>query len=205
MGTYFKYIKTPNSSVNTEFFFPEIEIVTERCFCGSGFWPGKWNHNSEVFTDDFKYWLEKYNCKILKAEAFRVFPHTSLAWHNDTNDDPDADDLDLNSTTKINFMWGDTDKCFMEYGDLKNPPKGRSIVTNGRGRRAWVYDINEIKIIERFKLNDTVLINRGPIHRVTNDSDKDWICLSCIILSTITGKPLLFNDALDIFKTQFTE
>lgn len=199
MGTYFKYINAPTESINVDNFFPEIEIIKERCICGSGFWPGKWNHQSNVFTDSFRSWLEEHGCRILKAEAFRVFPQTSLAWHNDTNDDPDLDDLDSNSTAKINFMWGDNKNCVMEYGDLKNPPVGRSIVMNRRGRRAWVYDPTEMKIIESFKLDNPVLINRGQVHRVTNNSNEDWVCLSCIIENSKTQKPLAFSDALEIF------
>lgn len=202
MGINYRYINTPSKCVNEELFLPETAIVTEKCVCGSGYWPGKWQHESEIFTDEFRDWLSSFDCKILKAEAFRVFPHTSLAWHNDTNDNPLSDDLDLNLTTKINFMWGDLKNCFMEYGVVTDP-LGVKIIKNPRGRRAYVYDPEKMSIVEQFSLERPILINRGPTHRVSNHSDKDWVCLSCIIQSTKTGEPLLFSDALSIFRSVY--
>lgn len=202
MNNYYRYINTPENSINTSAFFEDIVEVKERCICGSGFWPGKWQHNSEVFTEEFRSWLDSFNCRILKAEAFRVFPHTALAWHNDTNDNTNAKDLDLNLTTKINFMWGDLENCFMEYGELINPPIGRNITVNRRGRRAYVYDPEAMTVVCRFSLEKPILINRGPTHRVVNQSNEDWVCLSCIIVDKISGEPLLYEKALEIFSTQ---
>lgn len=199
MGQNFRYIDTPKNSINTDIFFKDINEAKEFCVCGSGYWPGQWQHNSNVFTDEFRDWLDSFNCKILKAEAFRVFPKTSLAWHNDTNDNPNEDDLDPNMTTKINFMWGDLTKCFMEYGSVSDP-SGVKIVRNRRGRRAYVYNNQKMLIEERFSLENTILINRGPAHRVTNESDSDWICISCIIANK-DNIPLLFNDAKVLFNS----
>lgn len=200
MPDNFRYINVPANSINDQLFLPETTIIEERCACGSAFWPGKWQHESEIFTDDFRLWLESFDCRILKAEAFRVFPHTALAWHNDTNDNLGADDLDLNLTTKINFMWGDLKNCFMEYG-FPIDTSGIRIVKNIRGRRAYVYDPAKMQITERFNLEYPVLINRGYTHRVSNESDQDWVCLSCIIQSRKTNAPLLFEDAINIFKS----
>jgi hypothetical protein len=198
----YRYITTPKNSINELEFFTDTAIIKERSACGSGYWPGKWGQHSTIFTEEFKLWLLQFNCKILKAEAFRVFPHTALAWHNDTNEDPNADDLTLNFTAKINFMWGDLQNCFMEYGELSNSKTSdRKIFTNQRGRRAYVYDPAAMKIVERFSLENTVLINRGPTHRVSNESDKDWLCLSCIIIDNDTDKPLLYSKGIDLFKS----
>ncbi len=203
-NNYYRYIDAPKNSVNTSIFFNDIVEIKERCVCGSGFWPGQWQHNSEVFTDEFRSWLERFGCKILKAEAFRVFPHTALAWHNDTNDNNNSDDLDLNLTTKINFMWGDLANCFMEYGELIDPSIGKTIIKNKRGRRAYVYDSTKMAVISKFNLERPILINRGPAHRVVNQSNKDWICLSCIIADKITGEPILYENALDLFRSVYT-
>lgn len=200
MGTNFQYIKVPANSVNVGLLMEELEVVTERCACGSAFYPGKWHQNSTVFTDDFRNWLASFDCEILKAEGFRVYPHTALAWHNDTNDGSTSDDLSLNVTTKINFMWGDLANCFMEYGSIVNE-SARTIKTNRRGRRAYVYDPDLMIVNERFALDTTILINRGPTHRVSNESDQDWLCLSCIIKSKSTGEPLLYEDAVNIFRS----
>lgn len=200
MGINFNYINLPENSVNVDLFLAETKVIKERCVCGSGFWPGKWLHESPIFTDKFRDWLDSYNCKIFKAEAFRVFPNTALAWHTDTNDHPEANDLDLNHNTKINFMWGDLKNCFMEYGELVDETGVRT-VTNRRGRKALVYNPKKMKVIERFHLENPVLINRGPAHRVSNESNEDWVCLSCIIHSKETGNPVPFKDALEIFKS----
>ena len=201
MGINFEYINVPANSVDADLFFNETRIVEEKCNCGSGFFPGKWQHHSEIFTDDFRIWLESFGCEILKAEGFRVYPNTALAWHNDTNDDTSATDLDLNLTTKINFMWGNLTNCYMEYGETIDPIIGRKSIINKRGRTAYVYNPALMKVTERFSLENTILINRGTVHRVSNESDQDWLCLSCIIKNKSTGKPLLYEDAVKIFSS----
>ena len=99
-------------------------------------------------------------------------------------------------------MWGDLKNCFMEYGELTNPPIGRSITKNRRGRRAYVYDPEAMTVVSRFSLEKPILINRGPTHRVVNQSDEDWVCLSCIIVDKDSGEPLIYEKALELFSTQ---
>lgn len=199
MGINFEYINVPKNSINIGFLLEEMKVITEHCACGSVFYPGKWGNNSEMFTDEFRTWLADFNCEILKAEGFRVFPHTALAWHNDTNDGSTNDDLSLNLTIKINFMWGDLKNCYMEYGEVTDIERGRTIQVNRRGRRAYIYTPSLMQVTERFALDKTVLINRGPTHRISNESDQDWTCVSCILRSTVTGEPLPYTDALQIF------
>ena len=201
MGINFEYINVPADSADADLFFNETRIVHEATFDNSGYFSGKWQHHSKIFTDSFRTWLESFGCEILKAEGFRVYPNTALAWHNDTNDNVGANDLDPNLTTKINFMWGDLKKCYMEYGESIIPTIGRRIVINDRGRRAYVYSPESMKVTERFSLENTVLINRGTVHRVSNESDQDWLCLSCIIKNKSTGESLLYEDAVKIFSS----
>jgi hypothetical protein len=203
MPTNYRYITVPDNCINESQFFADVVDITERCICGSALWPGLWHEESSVFTDTFRNWLASYNCHLFKAEAFLVLAGKALAWHVDSNDDPDDNDLDPNLTAKINFMWGgDLSKCFMEYGQLLGDPgKGIMIVQNKRGRLCNVYDPRKTRAKERFSLEKTVLINRGVVHRVTNESDSDWYCLSCIIQSSDTGKPLKFADALKRFES----
>jgi hypothetical protein len=200
MPTNYRYITPPENSINVPQFFSDIEVITEKCVCGSAFWPGKWDQHSSVFTNDFKNWLASFNCYIFRAEAFLVQPGKALVWHIDSNDDPTATDLDPNLVTKINFMWcGDLTKCFMEYGELTNPDDGLTVRRNDRGRLVYTYDPAKMTVFERFSLEHTVLINRGIPHRVVNESTSDWSCLSCIIQSTETGRPVQFSDAIELF------
>jgi hypothetical protein len=178
----------------------DTAIVTERCICGSAFWPGRWDHNSSIFTDEFRNWLASFNCFIFRAEGFLVPAGKAMAWHIDSTDIVGAKDLDPNLTTKINFMWGDNlTKCFMEYGELIDPRKGITVTKNNRKRLTYVYDPTKMKVTERFSLEHTVLINRGVAHRINNESDTDWYCLSCIIQSIETNEAVLFADAVKIF------
>jgi hypothetical protein len=193
----YRYLNLNSTLVNFNKFFSETRIIKEKAYCGSWFFPGKWGENDTIFSDSFKQLLEKANCKILKAEGFRVFPNTALAWHNDSNDE--VGDLEYHKTTKINFMWGDLNNCYMEYGEPTDV-KGKSITTNGRGRKAYVYDNTYMAVNERFSLNSTVLINRGPAHRIVNESSEDWLCLSCIIKDLETNKLLDYDEALIRFK-----
>jgi hypothetical protein len=202
MPTNFRYIKVPDNCINESQFFSDIKEVIEHCSCGAEFWPGKWYHDSAVFTDDFRNWLESYNCFIFRAEAFLVSAGHALVWHIDSNDNPDLRDLAPNLNSKINFMWGgDLTKCYMEYGGLKERGKGLIITRNPRGRLIHEYDPERMKVDERFSLEHTVLVNRGVPHRVSNESDDNWICLSCVIQASDTGKPLKFADALERFKS----
>lgn len=196
MNNYFRKLNIPQSFINFKIFQSETKEVEENCYCGSAYWPAKWGPDHPMFTKDFKDFLKKNNTQVLRAEAFIVYPNTSLAWHNDTNDE--LSDLDYHETSKINFMWGELDQCFMEYGKLTNP-SGRKIVENRRKRRAYVYDPKYVEIIERFSLERPVLINRGPTHRVTNESPSLWYCLSCILLDRDTLKSINFSDALNRF------
>jgi hypothetical protein len=98
-------------------------------------------------------------------------------------------------------MWGDLEKCYMEYGETVDTSIGRKVVVNQRGRRAYVYEPALMKITERFSLEKAILINRGPTHRVNNESDQDWLCLSCIIKNKSTNEPLLYKDAVKIFSS----
>lgn len=200
MSKYYRYINPPQNSINEKLFFEMVESNGEIQQCKSLYWAGKWDHNSSMFTDEFREWLGTFNCKIFKAESFRVFAHTALAWHNDTNDH--LPDLVYHETTKINFMWGDLKKSFMEYGELSGSINDHRIVaTNKRNRSAYVYDPKAMVVIERFSLEKTVMINRGPTHRVNNESDQDWLCLSCIIVDNETDKPLLYSKAINLFKS----
>jgi hypothetical protein len=195
-NNYFRKLNIPKDFIKFEYFYNEIKQVEERCYCGSAYWPAKWGQDHLMFSEKFKDFLKAKNVKVLKAEAFIVYPKTSLAWHNDTNDE--LSDLDYHETSKINFMWGNLDQCFMEYGELTSP-LGRKIVENRRGRKAYVYDPEYVKIIERFSLELPVLINRGPTHRVTNESSFPWYCLSCILLDSKSEKSIDFSDALSRF------
>jgi hypothetical protein len=196
----YKYLNLNTDLVNFDKFFKETRIIKEKAYCGSWFFPGKWGENDDIFSNNFRQLLEKANCKILKAEGFRVFPKTALAWHNDSNDE--VGDLEFHKTTKINFMWGDLNNCYMEYGEPANI-EGKSITTNSRGRKAYVYDNAYMVVKERFSLNHTVLINRGPAHRISNESNEDWLCLSCIIKDLNTDKLLDYDEALIRFKEYF--
>lgn len=101
-------------------------------------------------------------------------------------------------------MWGDLANCFMEYGELIDPDIGKTIIKNKRGRRAYVYDSTKMAVVSKFNLERPILINRGPTHRVVNQSNEDWICLSCIIADKITGEPILYEKALDLFRSVYT-
>lgn len=203
MPTNYRYITPPVNSVIESQFITDTRIVTDRCICGSAFWPGRWDHNSPVFTDKFREWLASFNCFVYRAEGFLVPAGKTMAWHIDSNDDPDAKDLSPNLTAKINFMWGgDLTKCFMEYGELIDPRKGITVTRSPkRNRLTYVYDPEKMKVNERFSLEHTVLINRGVTHRISNESDTDWTCLSCIIRSKETEKAVQFADAIKLFKS----
>ena len=149
----YKYLNLNTDLVNFDKFFKETRIIKEKAYCGSWFFPGKWGENDDIFSNNFRQLLEKANCKILKAEGFRVFPKTALAWHNDSNDE--VGDLEFHKTTKINFMWGDLNNCYMEYGEPADI-EGKSITTNSRGRKAYVYDNAYMVVKERFSLNQEV-------------------------------------------------
>jgi hypothetical protein len=196
MNNYFRKLSIPQNFINFEKFQLEIGKVEERCYCGSAYWPAKWGQAHPMFSDDFKDFLKKHQTMVLKAEAFIVYPETALAWHNDTNDE--LSDLEYHETSKINFMWGELDQCFMEYGE-PIISEGCKIVENRRGRKAYVYDPNYMKVTERFSLENPVLINRGPTHRVTNESTNPWYCLSCILLDDASLKSIPFKDALSRF------
>jgi hypothetical protein len=196
MNNYFRKLNIPQNFINFKIFSTEINKVEERCYCGSAYWPAKWGQSHSMFSNEFKDFLKNHQTTVLKAEAFIVYPNTALAWHNDTNDE--LSDLEYHETSKINFMWGDLSQCFMEYGELTNV-EGRKIVENRRGRQAYVYDPNYMKVIERFSLENTVLINRGPTHRVTNESSNPWYCLSCILLDSNSLKSIPFENALSRF------
>jgi hypothetical protein len=196
MSNYFRYLNLPYTFINLENLLNETKEVTEKCVCGSSFWPGKWDQEHEIFSNDFRVFLKKHNISVLKTEAFNVFPYSSLAWHNDSNDD--FDDLEFHETAKINFMWGKLNQCFMQYGELTEEV-GRRIILNRRGRKAYVYDPKYIKVIEEFSLEKPVLINRGPCHRVTNKSNRPWLCLSCVIFDNNTNKCMTFKEATQKF------
>jgi hypothetical protein len=102
-------------------------------------------------------------------------------------------------------MWGDLANCFMEYGELIDPNVGKKITKNKRGRRAYVYDPTKMNVVSKFNLEQPVLINRGPAHRVVNHSNEDWICLSCIIADKITGEPILYKKALELFQSVYAD
>lgn len=201
MEKYFRYVSVPDNSINKEEFDIHTSVEKEKCHCGSAYWPGSINHHSSVFTDELRQWLEQFNCEILKAESFKVYANTALAWHNDTNDNLNSSDLDPHETAKLNFTWGVTNKCTMEYGQLINPPDGLKTVVNIRGRRAYVYDPAKMKVDEEFTLSKPVLINRGPTHRLVNHSDQDCFCLSCILIDSTTKLHLTFIEAIERFNS----
>lgn len=192
---YHRYLNISNNLVDYEKFREHTAVSTENCHCGSEFFPGIMPDN-QMFKKEFIAWLGKYDCLLFRAEGFTVFPMTSLAWHNDTNDA--GNDLEPHETTKINFMWGDLKNCFMEYGELFDD-SGLTVVTNKRGRQANVYDPAKMIITESFSLEHPVLINRGPTHRVSNKSTQAWQCLSCIIYDVRNNRLLEFKDAVERF------
>lgn len=201
MEKYFRYVSVPDNSINKEEFNAKILAGAEYLACGSVYWPGFWSHHSNVFTNELRDWLEKFNCEILRAETFKIYPNTALAWHNDTNDNPLMADLDPHQTTKLNFTWGNVDKCTMEYGHLQNHPIGITIVKNTRGRMTNLYDPAQMVVDEEFTLSKPVLINRGPTHRLVNHSDQDCFCLSCILIDSTTKLHLTFIEAIERFNS----
>lgn len=204
MGVNFKYISVPKKSINEEYFFKDRESRKEILICNNEFTPGSnfWTHESALFTDEFRIWLESFNCRIYRAESFKIFPGNKLAWHRDTNDDPEKDDLEITYSCKINFTWGDLQNSFIEYGELINPPFGEFATTSNRGRKTWIYREEAMKVIEQGNTGHPILINRGFPHRVNNaESDQPWVCLSCVIVSNTSDTPLSYHDALKIFES----
>ena len=203
MGQYYKYLNLPDSTINDEIFFDSLSKSSYKTYCANDFWPGYLTHDSLAFSNEFRKILEDKNCKIFKAETFRILPNMPLSWHSDTNDIDGAHDLDWHETTKINFIWGEVDNFFVEYGEVIDYASP-IVVTNPNKRQTNIYNTDTIKIVERFKMTKPVMINRGPIHRGVNNSNQDIIILSCIIYNNTTDNFLLFEDAVNLFLDIFS-
>ena len=203
MKQYYRYLNLPESAINDRAFFDNLSKPSYKTACANDFWPGYLTHDSLAFSNEFRRILEDRNCNIFKGETFRILPNRPLSWHSDTNDIIGAHDLDWHETTKINFMWGDVDNFFVEYGEVVDHAKPMA-VTNLNKRQTNIYNPNTIKIIERFKMTKPIMINRGPIHRGVNYSNQDIITLSCIIYNNTTDNFLLFKDAINLFSDIFS-
>ena len=187
MKQYYRYLNLPESAINDRAFFDNLSKPSYKTACANDFWPGYLTHDSLAFSNDFRRILEDRNCKIFRGETFRILPNRPLSWHSDTNDIIGAHDLDWHETTKINFMWGDVDNFFVEYGEVVDHAKPMA-VTNLNKRQTNIYNPNTIKIIDRG----------------VNYSNQDIITLSCIIYNNTTDNFLLFKDAVNLFSDIFS-
>lgn len=154
--------------------------------------------NINFFTNKFTEFLTSTNCKILQTELFGLCPGEALMWHTDINHLEDVDSLTPHTHAKINFIVATGQKCYLEYGMLKNHPTGLITFKNSKNRKFYLYDSEEMIITERTSIHADVLTNGGYPHRVVNESEDFWCCLSCIIGFNNNNKLITFEEAKNI-------
>lgn len=148
----------------------------------------------EQLPQAFLAWFNQLNLQLRVIEIFVLPPHYNLPAHSDSTvyDKP---------IVKINIVNG-SDQATMDWYTVNNPKMVKEMITAvGTHYNATV----PTNLTHAFSapITQPSLLNVGPFHGVTNETDQERWCLS-LSISHINKDDddttrLLWDDALDIF------
>lgn len=146
----------------------------------------------KIFTDDIWKILNKLKCDVIVSEAFYTPPFGRIGWHTDVNGFNQ-----IFNYVKINFVWSESSNHEMQWGVNKNTNFRADIGYNKAGSAHLSYEDTDMVIIDRVKIDNTILVNVGQPHRVINNSSKGRYCV-CLIPKKNDHR-ISFEEAVELF------